>query len=56
MKRFGTTLSCTALMSMLAGPAWAQVHVNVEVQGLEPPLKTNVLASLSIEQYKEYCD
>jgi len=49
---------CTAIlgMTLLAAPAWAQVQVNVQVKGLEPPLKTNVLASLSIEHYKDYGD
>lgn len=43
-------------LALLAAPAWATVQVNVQVQGLEPPLKANVLATLSIEQYKDYGD
>ncbi len=43
-------------LALFAAPAWAKVQVNVQVQGLEPPLKSNVLASLSIEHYKDYGD
>ena len=40
---------CLALM---ATPAWAGVQVNVRVEGINGPLKNNVLASLAIAQYK----
>ena len=41
----------TAILGLvlLAAPAWAAVQVNVQVLGLEPPLESNVLATLSIE-------
>ncbi len=53
MSTIRATILCLAL---LAAPAWAAVQVNVQVQGLEPPLKNNVLATLSIEHYKDYGD
>lgn len=43
-------------MALLAAPAWAEVHVNVQVQGLPAPLQANVLASLGIKHYDNYGD
>ncbi len=53
MKSF---LAAIAGIALVAAPAWAEVHVNVQVQGLPPALKANVLASLSIAHYENYGD
>lgn len=39
---------------VLSAQSWAAVQVNVKIEGINGELKTNVLASLSIAQYKNF--
>jgi translocation and assembly module TamA len=50
---FQQILLCFLLLFLIAGPAWSQTHLKVEVEGVEGEALKNIMAYLSIAHQKK---